>query len=41
MDKKKKSGLGILEENDKENDEDYMQNFNDSKDPDNANLMRI
>ena len=41
MDKKKKSTLGILEENDKENDEDFMQNFNDSKDPDNANLMRI
>lgn len=41
MDKKKKSTLGILEENEKENDDDFIQNFNDSKDPDNANLMRI
>lgn len=40
MDKKKKSTLGILEE-EKDGDDGFMNDFTDSKDPDNANLMRI
>ena len=41
INKKKKSTLGALEEEENENDDDYITKFNDAKDPDNANLMRI